>query len=303
MKDYSVISHNDLPGKKIVCLTLDLEKDHADLLENACYEGVEQIPAIVELFKQNDIPLTCFVQASLLETHSAQIEKLYAIDTDIELHSYSHPWGKKMNTRFEIEKGKETYVKFFGKEPIGYRSPLGIIKKEDYQVLTDNGFKFDSSVFPSIRPGLFNNLNKPTRPYILHDSQIVEFPFAVLSNIIRIPICASYIKLLGKPYAHLLSMCQLPRLVVFGFHMHDLFHLNSSTKIPLAESSFTDRLAFKRIYSHNEPAGIHILDESINTFQRKGYTFWKMSDVYRSIVEAKTKNAQKQEDDGGPFQS
>ena len=286
---YTMLDLHNLKNEKVVCLTLDVEQDYGDLLDEPSYEGLQYIPDLVNFFKERDIPLTCFVQGSLLETHPNQIEQLSALDVEFELHSYSHPKPKEKNTEFEIEKGKEAYKGFFAKDPMGYRAPLGVINEKGYETLASHGFKFDSSIFPSIRPGAFNNLGKPTKPYLLNSSKIVEFPFTVFSSIIRIPIALSYIKLLGRPYLYLLRTLSLPNLLIFDFHLHDLFKLSSSNKLPLKKSAFVYRRIFKRIYSGGKPNGLQLLNEFITLLESKGYAFSKLVDIYQVVSEQESK--------------
>lgn len=280
---YVIINLPSLKNEKVVCLTLDVEQDYGDLLEEPSYEGLEHIVELTDFLKGRGIPLTCFVQGSILETHPNEVERLFALDIEFELHSYSHPGPWQMDTEFEVAKGKEVYREFFGRDPIGYRSPLGVIERKDYEILASNYFRFDSSVFPSLRPGTFNNLRKPTRPYLIDNPKIVEFPFAVFSDIIRVPIALSYIRLLGKPYLYLLKTFHLPNLVVFDFHLHDLFELSSSDKIPLEKFSFIHNRIFRKIYQGGQTTGLHILDELIGVLQKRGYKFMKLIDVYEAI--------------------
>lgn len=282
---YTIVNLPNLKNERVACLTLDLEQDYGDLLDEPSYEGLEHIPELVNFLKERDIPLTCFVQGSILKTHPTQIKQLSALDIEFELHSYSHPRPKEMDTKLEIERGKEAYRIFFGKDPVGYRSPLGVISDRDYEVLASNGFGFDSSIFPSLRPGAFNNLRKPTKPCFVNNLKIVEFPFTVFSSVIRIPIALSYIKLLGEPYLYLLRTFPLPNLIIFGFHLHDLFELSSSRKIPFQKSSFVYKSIFKRIYSRGKLNGLRLLDEFISLCLRKGYAFSKVVDIYQVVSE------------------
>ena len=280
---YTILAPRPLK-KKVACLTLDVEQDYGTLLEEPSYDGIEHIPDLVKFFKGRDIPLTCFVQGSLLETHPTQIKQLGALDVEFELHSFSHLGAKDADAKFEIENGKRAYRNFFGREPMGYRCPDGVISQEGYQILAANGFKFDSSIFPSLRPGAFSNLRTPVKPYLLSNTKIIEFPISVPSSIIRIPIALSYIKLLGKPYFYFLKTFALPELIVFGFHLHDLFEIDSSKNIPLEKLSFIYRWTYKRIYQGGG-SGLRILDEFITMLEKRGYTFLKLVDVYEALSE------------------
>jgi peptidoglycan/xylan/chitin deacetylase (PgdA/CDA1 family) len=284
-KEYTLINSPELQNKKIACLTLDLEQDYGDLLDEPSYEGLEHILELINFFKKMNLPLTCFVQGSLLETHPKQIKQLTELNVEFELHSYSHPAPAKMDTSLEVKRGKEAYQKFFGNDPLGYRSPLGFFNtKTDFEILSLSGFKFDSSVCPSLRLGVFNNLRKPLKPYLVNSHKIVEFPISVFSSIIRIPLALSYVRLLGKPYLCLLKRFNLPSLCVFVFHLHDLFKLDSATKIPLRRVSFIYREIFKRIYQTEQENTLHILDELVSSLNEKSYTFARLVDVYNIIT-------------------
>ncbi|HEY41099.1 MAG TPA: polysaccharide deacetylase family protein [Dehalococcoidia bacterium] len=279
---HNLLQHSALKDNKIACLTLDLESDHSDLLDEPRYEGLEHIPELVAFLGEAGVPLTCFVQGSLLETHQGHIQLLTDADVEFELHSYSHPDVTELDTHLEVERGIEAYRKFFARDPLGYRSPLGIIKEEDYDILAANGFRFDSSIYPSLRPGVFNNLGKPIQPFRVDVTDIVEFPFTAFSSLIRVPLTVSYLKLLGWPYFFLIKTFPLPDLIVFAFHLHDLFRLSSSREIPLEKHSLVHKMAFKRIYNGRHD-GLLILKEFVETLRRKGYSFNKLFDVYEAI--------------------
>lgn len=285
-KGYTILDLSGLENQKVVCLTLDVEQDYGGLLSEPTYEGLGHIPELVKLLRKRNIPLTCFVQGSLIEAHSSEIEQLFSLDVEFELHSYSHPGPREMDFEFEVEEGKQAYRKFLAKDPLGYRSPLGVInEKNDYEILVAHGFKFDSSVFPSLRPGIFNNLNKPTKPYFWDNFPIIEFPLTVFSDTIRIPVALSYIKLFGKPYLYLLKLSSLPNLIIFDFHLHDLLRLPSANEIFLENRlSFFNKRLFKRIYHEKGDIGFSILKELIRVLQKRGYLFLKLADVYEALL-------------------
>jgi peptidoglycan/xylan/chitin deacetylase (PgdA/CDA1 family) len=273
--------------RKIVCMTLDLEQDYGDVLDEPDFEGLSQIENLKRIFKKNNLPLTCFVQGSLFHSHPQDIEQLKDLDIEFGVHTYSHPKPQTINHEFEITKGKEAFIKYFDKEPLGYRSPSGIFNETMLKLVSKNNFKYDSSVFPSFRPGgYFNSLKIPAEPYILDGENTIEFPVAVFSSALRIPITLSYVKLLGKPYINLMKTFQTPDLIVFDFHLHDLKTLNSSKSIPLNKYSPLYRSIFRKIYQNNQDqtAGLKLLEKLISLFSQKGYEFLKLSDVYEIIA-------------------
>ena len=42
---------------------------------------------------------------------------------------------------------------FTGKDPIGYRAPVGKLTREGLDTLLDRGFRYDSSIYPSRAAG------------------------------------------------------------------------------------------------------------------------------------------------------
>ncbi|MBI4333586.1 MAG: polysaccharide deacetylase family protein [Chloroflexi bacterium] len=273
-----------LTGPRRACVTLDIEQDYGDLLAEPSYEGLGHLGDLAKFLGEQRIPVTCFIQGSLLETHPAQIRKLSSLDVDFELHSYSHPHPSRSKTRFEIEKGREIYRNFFGKDPSGYRAPLAVITAEGYEALASNNFKFDSSVSPSVRPGTFSNFRTPAAPYYLPDYKLVEFPFSVVSPL-RIPLGISYIKLLGKIYLSFLKHAALPGLVIVAAHLHDLFPLKAAAKIDCRPFSPLYRYVFNRIYKDPTRDGLSLLATVIGILKRKDYAFTRLDRVYEGIRE------------------
>lgn len=275
----------DIIKEKTVCLTLDLEQDYGTILQKPTLSGLNNIPMLVDILRDKNIPLTCFVQCSLLDNYPEKLLYFKNIDVEFEPQSYNHPHPDKMNFSYEIEKSKESYKKFFNKNPLGYRSPDGYIDCNDYyEILINNGIKYDSSVFPSLRPKRFNNLLMKVEPYYLCNNQIIEFPFTVVSKLIRIPISLSYLKLFGFPFFSLLKIKSLPKLIIFDFHLHDLTRLPTVNEIFLQNKfSFFEKSIYKKIYMDQGDSGIYIFLKIINLFQNAGYKFRKMEDIYREF--------------------
>lgn len=278
---YKKADMNRLKNRKIACLTLDLEQDHGGLLDKPEYHGFSVIDPLVEFLKNKNIPLTCFVQGSLFESHPNIIDKFSSIQTEFELHTYKHSEYEVINHEYEIKTGKIAYENYFGYQPKAYRSQAGIISEKLFTILSSEGFKFDSSVIPAFRPGVYNGLDNPTVPHLLCESQIFEFP--VSTSVFKIPISLSYLKLMGRIYFKLLEMSNLPDLVIFCFHLHDLQLLKSSKNIPYDHFPLHHKIAFKRTYSSDN--GFELLKEFVEMLSRKGYSFSDLNTVYELLGE------------------
>ena len=84
----------------------------------------------------------------------------------------------------------------------------------------------------------------------------------------------------------MLKLFSLPTLIVFDFHIHDLYKLTSSDRISSKDTAFVYRQIFKRIYQNEKVTnGLVILNNLIAMLLEKGYNFWKLEDVYRAVSE------------------
>ena len=255
---------------KRICYTLDLEEDHAGILTNS-YEGLQQVDEFVEFCNQNQIHPSVFIQAKLMEVFPEKIEILRRAGFDLHLHSYSHPLKRKMNDSHEIQRSVELYHDFFGRRPTGYRFPQGDIRDDDYKTLRKFGLRFSSSVFPTIRPGHFNNLNKPLSPYMVEE--IVEIPFAVISDIIRIPVGLSFMKLV-YPLHLLVRPSDANSVIVVDLHLHDLFDLKATAGMRL----------FDRIpYMRKRREGVKVLLAYHERLKTLGFSQISMSDISEAM--------------------
>ena len=279
---YNFIDLEKFKNIKTACITLDLEQDHGGLLKEPAHEAFLLTDQLINYFKEKSIPLTCFVQGSLFETHPEVVEEFSSLNIEFELHTYLHPELGEINHKYEIENGKNAFHNFFGIYPQGYRSQAGIFDPELLSILSCYGFKFDSSIIPSLRPGFYNCLNLPAAPHHLSDFNLNEFPITIFSKLLRIPVSLSYLKLLGKPYLALLNISKLPNFVNFNFHLHDLKNLNSSKKIQFNKISPIYGPILKRTYGNDD--GMDILDEFINILLKRGYKFLKLEEFHNMLV-------------------
>jgi len=264
---------------RLFAMTLDLESDFSGALhkEVTLLHQPRRAEDLLTRLKERGIPLSAFVVGELLEKFPELIELFMRYGTEFHCHSYGHD-PKDTDSGAEIERARDAFVDCFGSPPLGYRAPDGRISREGITQLAANGFKFDASVFPSYYPNPFKYLFRRSQPHFYRDTQVVEIPNTPISAL-RIMLSLSYIKLLGiRPYLRLLRWSRLPETAVFGSHLHDFF---------------TDAEALSRmprfwrvVYGRNRDRGLDFLDEILDFFQAKGYSFVTMSQVYSRFVES-----------------
>jgi peptidoglycan/xylan/chitin deacetylase (PgdA/CDA1 family) len=261
------------PQDRRFYLTLDLECDYGTALPENTYEAVEAVDRLASLLERMEMPLTCFVQTELLEEHPTAVEPLTRLsESTLFPHSHTHQPRSATDMDAEIATSTSRYEAHFDSSPAGYRLPNGNIRPADYSSLADHGYSFDASLFPSWRPRKFDNRNAPTTPFYLPEYDIIEVPFTVLSDRLRIPTALSYYRLVGRPYSWLLNV-RSPRPLIFNIHMHDLVTPSSYRELPRR---------YRLVYGKNDH-GFDILERVLERFRDDDYTFGTIDELTRDM--------------------
>ena len=264
-------------NRKLVCLTLDMEPDYGDpdrrirLLDNQEY--FDRYTGIIQKYNAK---VTMFTVTSLFEGYGKKFELLsQTIPLEFSAHSHSHD-PNNAASRDEIEKSINSFQRYTGHAPIGYRAPFGQIDKTGLQHLLNFGFRYDASIYTSFRPGKFgySNMTKPNIPFRITqgDKQLIEFPFTSLSGI-RIVFGLSYIKLLGwKLFSALWNIFGIPDIVLALSHPHD-FYFHELEKF---HSLSAEKIALSRNAKH----AFTYFERMVRTLTMKGYEFVFVSEAY-----------------------
>ncbi len=267
--------------KPVICLTLDLEEDHAGQIFNH-FEGLHHPGNAkwVSFLKTNKIPVSVFVQGKLFDTPDkafiAHLQKELAPDLiEFYLHAYTHEF-KLADADVDITSGKLSFERFFGYAPIGYRAPEGRITLEGLKRLQQRGFMFDSSLFPSIVPkpsAYLKSFNFRSHRGKINDF-LLEIPVTTLPGPL-FPLTLSWIKCVGwSPFRFFLSRRLKKRpfeAMVFDFHLHDLWYLKSTNKL----SPF-----FRCVYARNRKQGFNLFKTFVRFVQSKNIEFKLLSSAY-----------------------
>lgn len=264
-----------LTHQKTCMLTLDLENDCGGRV-GTIFDAINEtnLQRLLDFIDGQNIPVTFFVTGKIFEEKEEELRLIQRRLKRIEfaLHSYSHPNPPDLCSDYseEIRKGAEAYKQFTGQEPWGYRSPLGNISKKDFECLKKYGFRYDSSIFPTIRPGLFNHLNMPKTPFYMDEFDLLEIPSSVFP-LINLPMGLGYMRLLGPTLTKVFFMhFPLPPIIVMGFHLHDVIQTPHTERL---------RAFWKFFYRKNVTHGFSMLECIITTLQKKGYEFTLMKDI------------------------
>lgn len=266
------------PTENTVVLTLDLECDYGTALQKNMFEAATKTSRLGELLERHDVPLSVFLQSQLIEEAPKAVRALEDADVPVEFHAHSHthPKRENANVSFEVSESVRRIRDRFDTDPVGFRFPDGAAKASDYEILAEQDIPFNASLFPSWRPGRFNNSSESRFPFRHVSSGVLEIPFTVYSERIRIPIALSYLKLIGAPLERLLGW-NPPNVIVFDMHMHDLFVPSSYRELPPV---------YQAIYSRHKNDGVRIFSKFVSGLKSAGYRFTTISELYQRIQDA-----------------
>lgn len=263
--------------ERLVCVTLDFEMDYGDRIkEFNILDDEKALSDLAKLFSDSGVPISAFIRTDVLINHPGSLDIIKKIANDYHCHSHTHN-TRNFDSEAEISTTFETFEKYFGHKPLGYRAPQGILYDNDIDLLKNLGFKFSSSIFPSYRPLKYNNLFMPIQPFI-YSNGIMELPFSVIPKL-RYTISLSYLKLLGFNINNVLfNLFGLPNVIIFDSHLHDyIVNEESFSKLPKG---------LKFVWGINKYSGQKYFKDFISLLKSKGYRFITMSELYNYLAEA-----------------
>lgn len=250
--------------RKIICYTLDLEHDYAGLAPYEEYEAFSHVgirEGLSDILSRYGLKVTVFATGKVLTEHKETVEFFRGLGAEIELHGHDHIIYQP-DLANELRSGAEAYRRYFGREPQGYRSPGGVISPDLLESLAAEGIRYDSSIIPSYRWGLYKNLNSPPYPTRDPRTSILELPIGVVPRV-RAPIAASYIRLLGLgTYRLLFRLFGMTSPVVYLFHLVDLVPTSMRRQL----SPF-----WRGIYAKGEKKGLDVFAKSVKYFCDRGF--------------------------------
>ncbi len=260
-------------NRKIACLTLDVEADFLDPHGRIrLFEDEALFKRYIDILRARRVKLTAFLVTSLIERYAAMYRRLQErLPLEFAVHSHAHDLENPCS-RADIEASIVAFRNFAGQRPAGYRAPLGQITPQGMEALLDFGFRYDSSLYPSFRPGKlgYNNLHLPCTPFRIRRGaqSIIEVPFAALRGA-RLVFSLSYVKVFGWPaYRFLLSLFPLPAQIAVLSHPYDHYFYLLADGVRAWEKPFLQR---------NARTAFTLLEKMLDFLIEQGYEFESMS--------------------------
>lgn len=102
---------------------------------------------LLDLFDKYNTKVTFFVLGEIFEWYPKLIEEIKKRGHEIGYHGHRHVILKDKKTLLEDIKLSKKFLEKY--KPIGFRAPRMFLKKEYLKILSDSGFKYDSSIYGS----------------------------------------------------------------------------------------------------------------------------------------------------------
>ena len=259
--------------EKLACISIDMEPDlRCPERRIRLIEEDDKLQSFVELFQRHQVPLTSFTVMAHAPRFARELAVLAkSMDVEFAVHSYSHDQTKPA-TMDEVRRAWDAFCDLWNSEPLGYRAPNCLIDAQGLQNLAEQGYRYDSSIVPSVRFDIYGYDNRsygllPFRCQLASGKTLIELPVACTSGA-RIPFIFSYVKLLGlSAFEAASGVMPLPDTVVTYLHPYDLYTSEIAGHIP----------GWKR-YAHlrNGKRGPQLLEGVIGMLKKRGYRFVSM---------------------------
>lgn len=142
---------------------------------------------LLDLLARHDVHGTFFTLGWVAHRHPDIVRRIVAAGHEIASHGY---WHRRVTTldpegfRDDLRRSKQALEEVSGQEVTGFRAPsFSIVPGREWalDILLEEGFRYDSSLFPIRRPG-YGYPSAPTVPHTIARpaGRIVELPPAVL---------------------------------------------------------------------------------------------------------------------------
>ena len=222
------IKRND--NEKSIAVTVDVESDWGGRADT-CHGMQEGLPFVLNILKRFDIKATFFISGEVIANNKDMICEIKKSGHEIASHSFKHnmDYGKLSKEELfnQINRSKELIEDEIGVKPVGFRTPQFRINDYLFDVLSDLGFKYDSSMVRGILPTRYSGLSIPSEPFFKNG--ILEIPISTMPYI-RVPMGLLWINAMGvNMFRFLLKRAKSPNPITLYLHPFDLLQTKSKS--------------------------------------------------------------------------
>ncbi len=139
---------------------------------------------VLDLLARRGVRATFFIVGTVAEAHPALVRRIARAGHEVACHGYEHELVSRQTPEEfhdDLHRAKVALEDLVGEPVIGYRAPNYSIGRQQawaYDILLDEGFRYDSSVYP-IFHDRYGDRSAPRFPYEIwrrEDGALIEFP-------------------------------------------------------------------------------------------------------------------------------
>ncbi len=191
------------------------------------------VDSLLEIFAKHGAKATFFCLGSVAEWYPDVMRAIIADGHELAVHGYTHiPIHRHTKNSFEDEiKRTQDVLAAFTDRPVGFRASNCTQAPFLFEVLEENNFEYDSSVFP-IKTHLYDwSMYRDSTPFWA-TPKILEIPLSIHRVAgIRIPVGGFYLRLLGAAVDVALLRRIEERVGVGAFYIHP-WEVLANTRVP-----------------------------------------------------------------------
>lgn len=176
--------------RRVVAFSVDVEDwpqstiDRSLPIRAIC---VEEAEVIIEILANAGAKATFFVLGKVAEAFPGIVRAMHVAGHEIACHGYSHVEAFHQTHeefKLDVRRAKDILENVVGSRVDGYRAPdFSIVPKTlgALRILAEMGFRYDSSIFPALRPryGIEGWRRRPVRIAFPSGGELIEFPVGV----------------------------------------------------------------------------------------------------------------------------
>jgi polysaccharide deacetylase family protein (PEP-CTERM system associated) len=151
------------------------------------------VDRVLDLLGRYGTTGTFFVVGKVAEAHPQMVRRIAESGHEIACHSYAHELVSRLTPRAfqqDVARARSVLEDLSGQPVYGYRAPnysIGPSQAWAYDILVDEGFRYDSSVYP-VHHDRYGEPNAPRFPYEIHEG-LIEFPIGTVRRLgVNLPI-------------------------------------------------------------------------------------------------------------------
>lgn len=265
-----------IPGRR-AAMTLDLESDFA----TDSFEGIKRISEVCAVFEAENVPLTVFAEARVLERFPEAMRDMAKSGHDVQLHCRDHTAGN--DTPETLGQSVRIYERVMKRAAAGYRANTYQLTARLLNALINLGFRWDSSILAApVGNGANGHRTWREAPAFMLADRLYEIPVTSYAPL-PLPTCQAYRNLMDRMLPGSSRLLRYPRVCIHNMHLVDLIRLTPA----LRHSPLT--ALEKRIYAfiwHKQDNMFGHVRSMLRTMRSRGYVFHTMTELTELTGEA-----------------